>query len=401
MGRFVVTVIDGFGIGAMEDCQKIRPSDVKANTCKSILETYKDLKLPTLTQMGLGNLVESHNRNIYPTSAICGRCALKHDGADTFMGHQEIMGSRPQHPIKQRLEESIEDVKSCLLNHGYQVVERYVDHFRYLIVNHVMVISDNIDSDLGQAINCIGALDLISFSSLLEIANIVRQHVTCNRVIAFGGTHVSINDIIAAEEIKENYYLGNVAVKTGVYNHGYEVRHLGYGVNTSVQVPHLLSKCHVPVTLIGKVADIVDNPDGKSINCVDSHKVLELVEDEIANMKNGFICANVQESDLAGHSMDVKWYMNILKICDYHFSHIIKQLNEDDIFVVCADHGNDPLIGHNRHTREYVPLLVYKKEGQPIYLGTRNSLADIGATVCDFFQTDMCEYGVSFLDKIQ
>ena len=234
MERFIVVVVDGFGIGAMKDCKELRPNDIYSNTCQSILNTYPDLKLPTFKRLGLGNLVKTINQNIIPVPAIYGSCALKHEGADTFMGHQEIMGSRPKHTVKQRLEESIEEVKKHLLDSGYQVVERYVEQFRYLIINQTVVISDNIDSDLGQAINCIGALDAISFSSLLEIARIVRKCVTCNRVIAYGGTHVSIEDIINAEEIKENYYLGNVAVKTGVYNHGYEVRHLGYGVDTTV-----------------------------------------------------------------------------------------------------------------------------------------------------------------------
>lgn len=98
--------------------------------------------------------------------------------------------------------------------------------------------------------------------------------------------------------------------------------------------------------------------------------------------------------------MNVEWYQEILKICDRLFLNILKLLKKDDIFVVCADYGNDPLIGHSRHTREYVPLLVYKKDAQAVQLGVRETLADIGATVCDYFQVKPCEYGKSFLSKI-
>lgn len=46
--RFIIIVLDGFGIGAMPDAAVVRPGDEKANTLRSILEDYPDLKLPTL-----------------------------------------------------------------------------------------------------------------------------------------------------------------------------------------------------------------------------------------------------------------------------------------------------------------------------------------------------------------
>lgn len=402
MGRFIVTVIDGFGVGAMEDCALLRPTDKHANTLNSILTKHPDLSLPTLTSLGLGNITSiEHPFILKEKHAIWGTCALKHEGADTFMGHQEIMGTKPSAPIKQRLEESFEKVRLALLDHNHIVRVRYVESFRYLIVDEAVVISDNIDSDLGQAINCIASFDLIGFDDLLSIAHIVRKIVTCNRVIAFGGSHTSLDEIIQAEEIKEQTYVGNVAVRTGVYEHNYEVRHLGYGVDAMQQVPSILGRNSIPVTLIGKVADIVQNPYGKSMNCVDSDQVLDLLLQEANVMENGFICVNVQESDLAGHSMNTRWYSDILKICDTHFSQILPLLKEDDIFLVCADHGNNPEIGHNRHTREYVPLLVYKKGTSGIYLGKRDTLADIGATVCDYFKCEPCSFGTSFLPFIQ
>lgn len=82
---------------------------------------------------------------------------------------------------------------------------------------------------------------------------------------------------------------------------------------------------------------------------------------EIEILKRGFICTNVQETDLAGHSQDASWYKTLLEIADEKIGRIIKKLNEQDILVIMADHGNDPLIGHNKHTRENVPLLIYKK----------------------------------------
>lgn len=62
-----------------------------------------------------------------------------------------------------------------------------------------------------------------------------------------------------------------------------------------------------------------------------------------------------------------------------------------------ADHGNDPNIGQNKHTRENVPLLVYRKGVQGVNLGLRKSLSDVGATVCDYFGVRAPRNGESFL----
>ena len=76
-------------------------------------------------------------------------------------------------------------------------------------------------------------------------------------------------------------------------------------------------------------------------------------------------------------------------------------MTEDDILILCADHGNDPVHSGWNHTREYVPVLVYGapvKEG--VDLGTRATFADIGATVCDYLGVEATALGHSFLDRI-
>lgn len=79
-------------------------------------------------------------------------------------------------------------------------------------------------------------------------------------------------------------------------------------------------------------------------------------------------------------------------------SELIQKLEK---LIVMADHGNDPTIGHSKHTREYVPILVFRKNNhQQIDLNTLETMADIGQTVADYFGTSI-EYGTSFLNKIK
>ncbi|HOG35402.1 MAG TPA: hypothetical protein PLU28_09855, partial [Petrotogaceae bacterium] len=125
--------------------------------------------------------------------------------------------------------------------------------------------------------------------------------------------------------------------------------------------------------------------------------VMEKTIEKAMEMENGFICTNVQETDLAGHKEDSFLYADRLSVADKYISRLMPLLNPQDIMVVMADHGNDPTIGHSHHTRENVPILIYKKGVQNIFIGDRKTLSDIGMTVADYFETEKPENGESFL----
>ena len=137
------------------------------------------------------------------------------------------------------------------------------------------------------------------------------------------------------------------------------------------------------------------------MSCVDTAEVLDLTIQEIKDMKNGFICTNVQETDLAGHSQDSTWYKNLLEIADEKIGIIMDLIHDDDVLVVMADHGNDPNIGHNRHTRENVPLLIKKAGVEGVSIGLRKTLSDVGASVCDFFGVSAPQNGQSFMNLLK
>ena len=119
MGKFVVIVLDGFGVGAMPDVPQVRPADCGANTCVHIFERTPDLKLPNLASLGLANIVGREIPGLpYATDATFGRAELMHDGADTFFGHQEIMGTRPAKPFGEPICNKIELIKKTLEDAG-------------------------------------------------------------------------------------------------------------------------------------------------------------------------------------------------------------------------------------------------------------------------------------------
>ena len=210
--------------------------------------------------------------------------------------------------------------------------------------------------------------------------------------------------ILGAAREKEGKYMGIDAPLSLVYEEGYMVRHMGYGVDPNTQVPTILANNGIDVTLIGKVADIVYNAKGKSfINLVDTKTILELTLKEMDNMKKGFMCINVQETDLSGHAQNSERYSKILTIADEYIGKILEKLGDEDILVITADHGNDPTIGHSQHTRENVPLLIYNKKlnNKYINVGLRNTMSDTAATVLKYFGiNEKLEHGQSYLELL-
>jgi len=400
--RFIVIVLDGFGMGAMKDAAVARPGDETANTLRSILKRHPDLYLPNLEKLGLMNAYgeESEKMHFSPV-ANYGKAELMHFGADTFMGHQEIMGTLPKKPSVDPFQTHVEAVCNILKEHGHKVEVVEHEGLRYVVCDDYVTVADNLEADLGMCYNVTAPLDYISFEKEHEIAELVRQVVTVGRVIVFGGTGNNMQDLYNAEEIRQGKFIGIASAKSKSYEQGYQCRHLGYGVDKNVQAPTILTKAGKECILIGKVADIVANDGGESYSCVPTPECMELTKDALRRMKEGFICTNIQETDLAGHSQDATVYKHILEQADKGIGEVIEMLTDDDILLIQADHGNDPDIGSSRHTRENVPLLVYRKGVNSRKIGLRKSLSDVGATACDYLGVDKPENGESFLDIIQ
>ena len=395
--RFIVIVLDGFGMGATADAAVKRPGDEKACTIGSILKDFPDMKLPNLEKLGLMNAYGKQSAQMkFSADANYGKAELMHFGADTFMGHQEIMGTLPKDPEMIPFQEKVDIVADHLRKDGHKVEIVNRDGLRYVVCDDYCTVADNLEADLGMCYNVTAPLDYLPFDKEVEIARQVREVVTVGRVVVFGGTGNNMDDLYAAEEIRQGKYIGIASAKSKSYDQGYQCLHLGYGVDARVQAPTILTNAGIPCVLIGKVADIVHNEKGLSISCVPTAECLEHTLEQMRKMEEGFICTNVQETDLAGHSQSSTRYREILEIADEGMTAILNELQDEDVLVVMADHGNDPNIGHSKHTRENVPLLIRYKDVKGLNIGLRHSLSDVGASVCDYFGVDAPQNGESF-----
>lgn len=395
MAKIVLLVLDSFGVGAMEDCAEVKPEDCEAHTYRHIREAAASLHIPTMYNLGLNRLTDGVGE---PKGAY-GRAALAHYGADTFMGHQELVGSRPGKPNKRLMQDVHHTIAERLKAAGYRV--RYPwDARPLLLIEEAAVVADNIESTRGNIINVTADFNRMSFPEVVRLGKIVRNAVDVSRVIVLGGPYTSIEHILSVVRENEPGQWGVDSPKANVYGKGYEVRHMGYGVNVERQFPYLAEQHGVPVYRIGKTADVLYG-QGVAKPIVNTGDVLNaLAEDYRKETRDAAFLVTVQETDLAGHAEDPDWYASLLSEADQWLEAFISTMDGDDILIVTADHGNDPTIGHSRHTREYTPILVTGPRVRPTNIGTRATMADIGATLSDFFQLPPTEAGTSFLQEI-
>jgi phosphopentomutase len=158
------------------------------------------------------------------------------------------------------------------------------------------------------------------------------------------------------------------------------------------------------VYTIGKIKDIF-NGQGVDIS-VHTESNMDGVDKTLEAMYaefGGFVFTNLVDFDAKyGHRRDPVGYGKAIEDFDRRLPEIFNAMRQDDILILCADHGNDPIHSGWDHTREHVPVVLYGKNLKPgVNLGTRKSFADIGATIAEYLSVPKSQIGESFLNQIQ
>ena len=218
--------------------------------------------------------------------------------------------------------------------------------------------------------------DVMPIARLYEVCEVARHHA--NRA--------NIGRVIARP----------FAGKPG--NFARTSRRHDYSMKPPRSVLNALSDEDIAVIGIGKISDIFA---GQGVT--ESHPTISNAEgmQRIAELwrtaQNSFLFANLVDFDmLYGHRRDVGGYARALKEFDDWLGGFLADVRPDDLVIITADHGNDPTFGGTDHTREQVPLFVLH-EGRVRDLGTRESFADVAATLTDYFRIETWTAGTSFL----
>jgi phosphopentomutase len=399
--RVIIVILDSLGVGYMQDAKDYHPQDIGANTFYHILDKVPTMKIPTFEKLGINNIINhpTLQTNEYPLASY-GCLNLMHNGADSFEGHNEIMGNKPKKAYMAPFRDNMDEVKEALENEGYQVRIPNPD-LAYLLVNDLVIVADNIETDYGQIYNVSAPLDHIPFEEVLKIGQVVRATVKVNRVIALGGENVTPEHLQASVERREDGLVGVNSPKSNVYKQGYQVRHLGFGITPDYQLPTLARKAGLEVSLVGKMQDVIFCEGARKFPGVDTEQVMKDIINEMDQVKHGVIAATIQETDLAGHAQNPERYANRIELVDRYLPALLEKMTDEDLLIMSADHGNDPTIGHNQHTREKTYLLAYQKTAKSVNIGERATLSDIAATGADYLGLVRTENGTSFLPLLE
>ena len=399
--RVLLLVIDGLGVGEMPDVPQVRPNDRGADTLGHVVKAAGSLSLPNLERLGLGTVAPKSGLRVEAAPiAAHGICALGYAGADTYLGHAVMMGSRVPDVPEELFEAVRDDVAAALRSAGHRVAPAG-ENMSALFVDNAMILGDNLESDPLQTYHCVGSLEELEYDQILEVSQILRSVARVRRIVAMGGRGFSAADIRRCTEHRPTGQCGVNNVALGLYTKQYVVRHLTRGSRPEVQVPTLMRQAGWPVALLGKMADVIICSGAELEPHVPTPRVLEATYRALERVQRGLIAVNIQETDLAGHDQSAARYADCLRVADEGIGQILTRLGDHDLFIITGDHGNDPTIGHDKHTREFTPLLVWGASIPPRALPQRESLADIAATIAEIFNVGPTEIGQSFCAELQ
>jgi phosphopentomutase len=380
-------VLDSAGIGEMPDAAEW--GDAGADTIGHILKS-RPVKLPNLQKLGLGNIrpLDGIPPAEYPNGSY-GKCTLKSNGKDTTTGHWEMAGiilkkAFPTYPsgfpariIDQFVAET--NVPGILGN----VPASGTEIIKELGEEHIRTGKPIVYTSADSVFQIAAHEEVIPVERLYEICEIARR-------ILEGGDRVG--RVIARP------FLGDNAAdfKRTENRHDYAVP------PPADNLLPLLKENGLEVVCIGKIASIYDSVGvTEDLLAKNNDQAIDQTINALNADSKGLIFSNLVDFDmLYGHRRDTEGYAAALEHFDKRLPEIFDAMRENDLFIITADHGNDPTFPGSDHTREYAPLLVYRKnEKAGVDLGTRGSLADIGQTIAENFGLVLKD-GESFLREI-
>ena len=386
MKRVFLIVLDSFGIGQMPDAEKF--GDVGVNTLASCAKS-PFLYIPNLIKAGLGNIdgVTCLPRVDAPMGAVA-RLAEASQGKDTTIGHWEISGIVSKNPLPTYPKGFPEEVlapfreatgRGVLANapwSGTAVIEKYgAEHMR----TGDLIVYTSADSVFQIAAH----EEIVPPEQLYEYCRIARRILQ--------GKH-GVGRVIARP------FVGQPGQFTRTAN-----RH-DFSLEPSTDtILDALQKAGLSTIGVGKIHDIfagqglTEHVYNKS-NADGMNHTADYAKQDFT----GLCFVNLVDFDMQfGHRRDVDGYAKALSEFDGWLGDFLPTLRETDVVMITADHGCDPAYtATTDHTREYVPLLVLGKGVKPVNLGTRDSFADIAATVAELFGVPLDTPGKSFAKEM-
>ncbi len=349
--RVFVVVLDSFGIGEEPDAAAY--GDEGSNTLCACA-TSGVLNIPNMTKLGLlnidGALDTVYDVDLKPIESPEGayaRMQEKSAGKDTTVGHWEMAGviSPKKFPT-------------------------YPDGFPQEVI-------EEFEQKTGRKVLCNKP-----YSGTDVIRDFGKEHVETGALIVYTSAD-SVFQIAAHEDVVSPEKL---------YEYCRIAREILQGEHGVARVIARPFEGEWPYQRTSRRHDFSLEPTGPTM--------LDRLKEN--GFDNGLCFTNLVDTDMIyGHRNDPVGYSNALSYFDERIPQIIEGLREDDLFIITADHGCDPVTPSTDHSREYVPLLITGPKVKPnTNLGTTTTFADMAETILDYFGVEQLGVGTSHLSEI-
>lgn len=382
--RVFLIVLDSFGIGAMPDANKWQ--DEGSNTLGAI-RNHAAFFCPNLIKLGLFNIDGVGGEIENPIGSFA-RMTERSNGKDTTVGHWEIAGVVSDTPFPvypngfpQEVLNEFEKLtgRGVLCNKPYSGTEVIKDYGEEHIRTGKLIVYTSADSVFQIAAH----EDVVPIDELYNICETARRILT--------GKH-GVGRVIARP------FAGKYPFVRTAKRHDFSLSPL------KKTMLDILSDNGYKTVSVGKIKDIFA---GKGItesistksNAEGMEAVLKLVRQDF----EGLCFVNLVDFDsVYGHRNDIEGYAKSMTEFDAALGELVSRLRFQDILIITADHGCDPSTPSTDHSREYTPMLIFGEQIKPgINLGTRDTFADISATVLEFFGVEQGDTaGKSFFKDV-
>ena len=383
-------VIDSMGTGAMPDCREFNDSP-KCNTLKNVCDFNNGLNVPNMEQMGLGNIQDYKGiKKVKNPTAQYGIMEEKSKGKDTTTGHWEMAGLISEKPF-------------ATFPQGFpkELIDKFI-----------------------KETNCQGILANIPASGTAIITELNEEHHKTKYPIVYTSAdsvfQIAVDtDLIPLETLykwceiarkildEDNWNVSRVIARPYKIIDGKPTRiskdRRDYSMVPSHTILNEIKDAGAKVIGIGKIEDIFSksgithaihtgsNKEGLELTLKAVKNELELDKIAYKNLNitkdAEFIFTNLVDTDmLYGHRNDAKGYGKAIEEIDTYIDDIIENMTENDLLIITADHGCDPTVEGTDHTREYVPILVYKQNIESKNLGLIKGFDYIAQTVKNWLQ---------------
>ncbi len=383
--RVFLIVLDSVGIGYQPDATNF--GDDGADTMRRI-STSEKFNIPNLLSLGLGNIdgIEYLEKADSPLAAVA-RMREVSRGKDTTTGHWEMMGIISERPMPTYPDGFPEHIlaefskrvgRGVLCNKPYSGTDVIRDYGKAHVESGDLIVYTSADSVFQIAAH----EDIVPPETLYEYCRIARELLV--------GEH-AVGRVIARP------FIGT----EGAYKRT-ENRHDFSLTPPRATVLDAIGDAGFEVISIGKIFDIFSGAGiKKSLPTHNNGEGMQTLLEVQKTDFEGFCFANLVDFDmLYGHRQDIDGYAAALSAFDAWLPEFIKNMRDDDVLMITADHGCDPGDVSTDHTREYVPLIIYGKHITPTNLGTRFGFSEVGKTVAGLLGVPFYAGGAESLAEV-